>query len=472
MHSRAFDHDLGAMAPRPGRSRLLLGLIVCGLLLLPSAAHAGAITLKPGKHAVKTSRFGFTNGSASATFLVPAFKGPSVHLGLQLRGKGNGNAYRARLKVERDGDAFVGISRTKKSGDKRLTSIKLPGRMKRGQRVVVNASVTGSKTVRIAVRAWVKGKTRPGWQRSYADTSRKRITGWGRVAAWGHLPKKATSNAKLTFGKVRGKASPKRASASGAKPSAATTGVPSGTRLTRHNGNIVVTKDGTHLDGLDIYGFVDIKAKNVTISNSRIRGGQATGNRGIVMNLGSPNFVIRDSEISPQYPSVRLDGLLGWNFSAQRLHIDGGVDSIKVIGSNVRIADSLLENTDHFASDPFQGGGPTHNDNIQMLTGTNVAITGNTIRGAQTHTVLSQAAQGEGQVLIANNWLDGAICNVKLQRKNGHHLDGTVTGNKFGANRVWQKCKISAQSGGGVSISQNTNTMEVGGAAVGVMWER
>jgi len=258
---------------------------------------------------------------------------------------------------------------------------------------------------------------------------------------------------------------------SGIKPSITNTGVPAGTRLTRHDGDIVVTKAGTHLDGLDIYGFVEIKAANVTISNSVIRGSQATGNRGIVMNLGSPGFVIRDSTITPRIPSVRLDGILGRNFVAERVFIDGGVDSIKITGGNVRVIDSLLQNTDYFSSDPNQGGGPTHNDNIQMLGGTDVTILGNTIRGAQTHTVLAQAAHSEGGVLIANNWLDGAICNVKLQRQNGYRLAATVTGNKFGPHRVWQKCKISAQSGGGVSISQSGNSMEAGGGSVGVMWE-
>ena len=45
------------------------------------------------------------------------------------------------------------------------------------------------------------------------------------------------------------------------KPSAMTTGVPAGTRLKVHRGDLVITKAGTHLDGLDIHGFVVVKAR-------------------------------------------------------------------------------------------------------------------------------------------------------------------------------------------------------------------
>ena len=48
--------------------------------------------------------------------------------------------------------------------------------------------------------------------------------------------------------------------AAAVKPSSSTTGVPAGTSLTRHNGDIVVTTPGTILGALDIYGFVKIRA--------------------------------------------------------------------------------------------------------------------------------------------------------------------------------------------------------------------
>src|SRR4029079_19514480 len=50
-------------------------------------------------------------------------------------------------------------------------------------------------------------------------------------------------------------------------PTKDTTGVPARTQLTVHEGDIVVKKAGTVLDGLDIHGFVTIQAPNVTIKN-------------------------------------------------------------------------------------------------------------------------------------------------------------------------------------------------------------
>ena len=71
------------------------------------------------------------------------------------------------------------------------------------------------------------------------------------------------------------------------QPTASTTGVPAGTALKAYNtsgADLVITKDGTVLDGLDIYGDIKVRAKNVVIKNSRLHGGKAIprGNTGVV----------------------------------------------------------------------------------------------------------------------------------------------------------------------------------------------
>ena len=185
-------------------------------------------------------------------------------------------------------------------------------------------------------------------------------------------------------------ASPERTSVSttttvvARKPSAATTGVPAGTTLRVHRGDLVITKAGTRIDRLDIHGFVVVKAPRVTISRSIIRGGKSPRTAmGLVTNYGQPELLIEDSLLKPAYPSVLVDGIKGWNFTARRVHVIGNVDSIKIHGDNVRVEKSLLENTTWFASDPYQGGRATHNDNIQVMKGRNITIWSNTIRGAQ-----------------------------------------------------------------------------------------
>ena len=201
------------------------------------------------------------------------------------------------------------------------------------------------------------------------------------------------------------------------KPRASTTGVPSGTRLKVHNGNIVVTKAKTVLDRLDVRGTIVIKAPNVRITRSIVRGTShpATGSA-LITNYGYKGLVVKDVDLRSTKESVFVDGIKGWNFTALRVHIVGNVDSIKVHGNNVSIRNSLLENTVYYAHDRYQGGGPTHNDNIQVMKGKNISITGNTIRGATNFAILGSANIGNTpNLVIKGNWVDGGHCTVKLQ---------------------------------------------------------
>ena len=132
---------------------------------------------------------------------------------------------------------------------------------------------------------------------------------------------------------------------------------------------------------------------------------------------------------------------------------------------------SLLENTTYYPHDPAQGGGPTHNDNVQIQGGSNLRIIGNTIRKATNFAVLGSAdiADTPG-LLVSGNWLDGGHCTVKIQELNGYQLSGAqLVNNKFGPNRVVQSCPIVAVIGTGVSASGNI--LELTGLPVGIFWD-
>lgn len=232
-----------------------------------------------------------------------------------------------------------------------------------------------------------------------------------------------------------------------AKPTAATTGVPRGTKLRTHRGNLVITKAGTHLDRLDIHGFVVVKAPRVRITRSIIRGGRNPKTAmGLVTNYGYPGLLIEDTLLRPDHPSVSLDGIKGWGFTARRVHVVGGVDSIKIHGHDVKVERSLLENTQWFAHDPYQRGGPTHNDNIQVMKGHNISIRGNTIRGASNFAILGSASLGDTpDLVIAGNWLDGGHCTVKLSRLKSYRLRVQLSSNRFGPNRRISYCPVQAE---------------------------
>ena len=183
-----------------------------------------------------------------------------------------------------------------------------------------------------------------------------------------------------------------------------------------------MTKEGTVLRGLDIHGFVNVKAANVKILDSVVRGGKSPGYAtGLITNYGYSNLLVEDVSVVADHPSVYFDGIKGNNFTARRVHVVGNVDSIKIHGDNVKVEDSLLENTVSYANDPYQGGWATHNDNIQILKGKNLTITGNTIRGASNFAILGSASQAAVPDLeIRGNWVDGGHCTIKLQVLNGH----------------------------------------------------
>jgi hypothetical protein len=252
------------------------------------------------------------------------------------------------------------------------------------------------------------------------------------------------------------------------KPKASTTGVPSGTHLKVHNGNIVVTKAKTVLDRLDVRGTIVIKAANVRITRSIVRGtSHPAKGSALITNYGYKGLVIKDVDLRSAKESVFVDGIKGWNFTALRVHVVGNVDSIKVHGNNVSIRNSLLENTVYYAHDQYQGGGPTHNDNIQVMKGKNISITGNTIRGATNFAILGSANIGSTpNLVIKGNWVDGGHCTVKLQSLKSYKLKATVTGNKFGPHRAVSYCPMQAERQ--VKFTSTHNVYELTGKAIKV----
>ena len=249
------------------------------------------------------------------------------------------------------------------------------------------------------------------------------------------------------------------------KPSAATTGVPAGTALTRYDGDLTITTPGTVITGLDIHGFVTVKAPDVTISNSIVRGGKENGYAlGLITNYGYDNLVIDHVDVVAEFPSVYFDGIKGWDFTARNVHVVGNVDSIKIHGDNVLIENSLLENTVDYASDPAQGGGPTHNDNIQILQGQNLRIIGNTIRGASNFAILGGAEQNNVTLTVDGNWIDGGHCSLKIQVKQSWAATATVTNNQFGPNRKVSSCPFTSYPA--VNLTQSGNRMELTGTVV------
>ena len=257
----------------------------------------------------------------------------------------------------------------------------------------------------------------------------------------------------------------------GIQPTSANTGVPAGTRLREHKGDLVITKAGSAYDSLDVQGFVFVRAPNVTITRSIIRGGVADSDTGLVNDVSprGTHFLITDSDLVPAHPSVEIDGIKGSNYTALRLDIHGTVDGAKVFGNDTTIENSYIHDLVLYPSDPDQQGGPTHNDGVQVLGGSNIHITDNTLSIAteeRTALEVSQDFSPTTDLSFDRNWADGAVCTVNLTAKPRASMVGiTVDGNHFGPH-TQPGCAIIASDKVGLSAVGNVMTLTGRPAAV------
>lgn len=264
---------------------------------------------------------------------------------------------------------------------------------------------------------------------------------------------------------LAGLAAPAQAATGGiartATATASTTGVPTGTTLKVHNGDLNITKAGTVISGLDIRGLVKINAINVTIKNSIIRGRSISDPAALINNLGGRSGLkIIDSELYPSKPSPDINGIYGYNFTLTRVDIHGVIDAVHITGSNVTIANSWLHGNLHYASDPNQGGKPSHDDSIQIQKGSNIKVYGSTLSGS--HNAGVQITQDTGDVSnfsFTNNFADGGACTINIAQKSYGPIYGTViTDNKFGRNTRVANCAVISPTTTKVSTARNYYT--------------
>jgi hypothetical protein len=146
-------------------------------------------------------------------------------------------------------------------------------------------------------------------------------------------------------------------------PGPSNTGVPPGTAL-RPSGDITINTAGTVIDGLDVSGCILVRASNVTIKRTRVRG--ACWGGAIDTDYGAyRNIMISDVEIDGlgQMPQAALLGNNG--FTCLRCNIHHGGRAVSM-GGDVVIQDSWLH-------DEVSGPG-THNTAAGSNGGSNMTV--------------------------------------------------------------------------------------------------
>ena len=237
----------------------------------------------------------------------------------------------------------------------------------------------------------------------------------------------------------------------GKKPGPTNTGVAPGTALTVRNGDLTLTTDGTVIEGLDIQGWVTIDASNVTLRNSIVRGRAGASSNGAGINVrGGDNVLLENVKVDLAFPSRYIDGVwLGYDgaakVTARGIDVAHGVDGMK-ISSNSTVEWSWVHDNAWFADDPNVGG-PTHNDSLQVLSGSNITVKNNHLQATDDDNAAIQITQDFGAVtnlVVENNWLDGGGCTLNIAHKVKSSLGATsviANGNRFGRGSLFN-CPI------------------------------
>lgn len=242
------------------------------------------------------------------------------------------------------------------------------------------------------------------------------------------------------------------------RPGPSNTGVPAGTTLSVLNQDLVITLAGSTYSNLDIHGYVIVKAPNVTIRDSIIRGGAGPNGNGIVNDTdnAATGFLLEDSTVVPSFPALGLDCVKGWNYHLLRVNLSGTVDGAKMYGPNATIEASWIHDLHTYAHDPGQGNGPSHNDDVQVLSGSNLRIIGNTLAGGWNTAI--QVTQDHGPVtslLVDGNYADAGNVTFNIANKGLPSLAGIViTNNRFGHAAVTH-CQILYTKVTSITVSGN-----------------
>ncbi len=220
------------------------------------------------------------------------------------------------------------------------------------------------------------------------------------------------------------------------------TGVRPGTALTVVSGDQTFSTPGQVVTGKDFRGFVKVTTSGVIFRNCIFRGRSTPNNASLLDTRKSSNTVVEDSEFVPANPSAGIDGIWARNTSFYRVNIHGATDGMKA-ESNVLVQDSYIHDMSWFASDPNQGGGPTHNDGVQSFDGdTNITLRHNNIDVSSDRRANATWQSSSANSLVEGNWLDGGGCSLNFAHQGSTTLTGIrVVNNRFGR-KSFYNCPI------------------------------
>lgn len=171
----------------------------------------------------------------------------------------------------------------------------------------------------------------------------------------------------------------------GCFPSEQNTGVPASTTLTNYTGPCTITTAGTVIDKKTVNCWLDIRAKDVVITNSQVNGRVYIDDT----RCSTASFTIIDSNVHVDDLGTRA--LMYCSYVAERVNLSGG--GSMAICRNCTIRDSYLHSP---LEDP---NGKSHNSTVRI--GENAIIEHNTLH-CDVRSFQSSDGSGESSGCSAN----------------------------------------------------------------------
>jgi hypothetical protein len=243
------------------------------------------------------------------------------------------------------------------------------------------------------------------------------------------------------------------------RPAAGNTGVPTGTKLSVHEGDLVIDKPNTVIDAKEIRGIVWVRASNVVIKRSLITGRHTSTDLALVM-VQSGSVRIEDTEMYAKSPNAHIRGIIGSNFTLLRTDVHNVIDQMVITGDNVTVQSSWLHGNLHYKSDPNYGGTPSHDDNAQISIGNNIKFLGNTMEGSHSASLMVTQDRGPVRNLqFIGNYVANGGCGLNLaEKKHGAMTGFVIKDNVFARNQIHAGCAmiIDGSTIPRLSLSNNT----------------
>ena len=218
-------------------------------------------------------------------------------------------------------------------------------------------------------------------------------------------------------------------------PGPGNTGVPAGVTLKRSD-SLVITKDGTVIDGLDVYGDITVDADNVTIRNTRVRGQRDYW--GILQREGHSGLTVEDVEVFGNGKVRTQFGILNQGKMITIRRVDIHTISNGICTEQGLVQDSYLHDPKYYAGD--------HTDMIMSTStpakGTQLIIRHNTVINTLDQTGAIALFQDfgvirdvtvEGNLLAGGGWALYAGAGTKGTSSNVKVIDNVFS------RQVWPK---------------------------------